>query len=183
MDPVVARHYSDFDLAKIRRVTLNTPQMMYVSYRIGNNVLWTRHKMTLPKGETMLTDGNLMARTRCGNRVSAVPISPNALVEPAAEEFNAPTFAPLSTPYLAAYPALRAAFPSGLGTQPTGRSISPSTPIAPFFPLPGGGGGGSSPPPVVPIPAPIGVPEPGTAGLVLVGLGATWLMRRNRKAR
>jgi hypothetical protein len=188
-DPVVARHYSDFDLARVRRITLSAQQSMYVSYRIGNDVFWTKHRLTLPKGETMLTDGHVMARTRCGNRVSALPIKPNALVEPPAEELNAPIFGPsVSTPYLAAYSTPLPAFPSGSDIHPAESSIPPSIPtaIVSFLPLPGGGGGGGSsgttPPPTVPSPdPPIGVPEPGTAGLVLVGLGAACLMGRNRK--
>jgi PEP-CTERM motif len=188
-DPVVARHYSDFDLARVRRITLSAQQSMYVSYRIGNDVFWTKHRLTLPKGETMLTDGHVMARTRCGNRVSALPIKPNALVEPPAEELNAPIFGPsVSTPYLAAYSTQLPAFPSGSDIHPAESSIPPSIPtaIVSFLPLPGGGGGGGSsgttPPPTVPSPdPPVGVPEPGTAGLVLVGLGAACLMGRNRK--
>lgn len=189
MDPVVARHYSDFDLARIRRITLSVPQSMYVSYRIGNDVFWTKHKLTLPKGETMLTDGHVMARTRCGNRVSAIPSKPNSLVEPTAEELNAPIFAPpVSTPYLAAYSAPLPAFPSASTIQPVESSIPPSIPTASvsFFPLPGGGGGsgsnGTTPLPIVTSPdPPVGVPEPGTAGLVLVGFGSACLMGRNRK--
>jgi hypothetical protein len=188
-DPVVARHYSDFDLARVRRITLSAQQSMYVSYRIGNDVFWTKHRLTLPKGETMLTDGHVMARTRCGNRVSALRIKPNALVEPPAEELNAPIFGPsVSTPYLAAYSTPLPAFPSGSDIHPAESSIPPSIPtaIVSFLPLPGGGGGGGSsgttPPPIVTSPdPPVGVPEPGTAGLVLVGLGAACLMGRNRK--
>jgi hypothetical protein len=175
MDPVVARHYSDFDLARVRRVTLRAPQSMYVSYRIGNDVFWTKHKLTLPKGETMLTDGRAMARTRCGNRVSALPSKPNALVEPTAEELNTSMLGPsVSTPYLAAYSA-----------EP---SIPPFVPtaIVSFLPLPGRGSGsvssGTTSSPIVTSPdPPVGVPEPGTAGLVLVGLGATCLMGGNKK--
>jgi hypothetical protein len=189
MDPVVARHYSDFDLAEVRRITLSSPQSMYVSYRIGNDVFWTKYKVTLPKGETILTDGRVMARTRCGNRISALPRKPNALVEPTAEELNDPIFGPsVSTPYLVAYSAPLGPFPSGSEIQPAGSSTPSSIPTAvvSFFPLPGGGGGSGSslttPPPIVTNPgAPVGVPEPGTAGLVLVGLGVACLMCRNTK--
>jgi len=188
MDPVVARHYSDFDLARVRRITLSAPQSMYVSYRIGNDVFWTKHKVTLPKGETMLTDGHAMARTRCGNRVSAVPSKPNDLVEPTAEELDASMLGPsVSTPYLAAYSAPLPEFPSGSDIQPAGASIPPFVPtaIVSFLPLPGGGGSsgsGTTAPPIVTSPdPPVGVPEPGTAGLVFVGLGAVCLMGRNRK--
>ncbi|MDQ1410965.1 MAG: hypothetical protein QOJ41_2700 [Acidobacteriaceae bacterium] len=187
MDPVVARHYSDFDLARVRRITLSAPQSMYVSYRIGNDVFWTKHRLTLPKGETMLTDGHVMARTRCGNRVSALPIKPNALVEPTAEDVDAPISAPsVSTPYLVAYSAPLRAFPSASAIQPADSSIPPSIPtaIVSFFPLPGGGGisSGTTPPPIVTHPGPpVDVPEPGTAGLLFIGLGAVCLMGRNRK--
>jgi hypothetical protein len=184
-DAVVARHYSDFDLARVRRITLSAPRSMYVSYRIGSDVFWTKHKLTLPKGETMLTDGRVMARTRCGNRVSAIPIKPIALVEPTAEELDASMFGPsVSIPYLAAYSTPLPAFPSGSDIQPAGSSIPPFVPtaIVSFFPLPGGGGSsGTTPSPIVTSPDPVGVPEPGTAGLVLVGLGAACLMGRNRK--
>src|ERR1700688_224036 len=49
-DPVVARHYSDFDLARVRRITLSAPQSMYVSYRIGNDVFWTKTQIDAAEG-------------------------------------------------------------------------------------------------------------------------------------
>ena len=75
-DPVVARHYSDFDLSRVRRVTLSSPRLLYVSYRIGNEVYWTKRKLALRKGETLLRDGRSKARTRCGNRISVSPLRP-----------------------------------------------------------------------------------------------------------
>ena len=204
-DAVVAEHYSDFNLARVRRVTLDAPQLMYVSYRVGKAVYWTKHKMVLAKGEAMLTDGRSMARGRCGNRVSASPVKPNALVEPTVEDFDAPVFPPsLSTPYLAASSIQPAGFPPGSSTESSGPPNSRSVPVAPFFPLPGGGGvsgghsnppppggGGGTPPPgggggTPPpggggTPPPVGIPEPGTGILVLIGLGGAWLVRRNKK--
>ena len=203
-DTVVAQHYSDFDLAKARRVALNAPKLMYVSYRIGNKVFWTKHKLALRKGEAMLSDGRNMARTRCGNRVSVLPMRPNAPAEPSSSELEAPVFpAIVSSPYLAAYSAPVPAMFSG-----PGRPGAAFVPVAPFFPLPGGGGivgnkspstpppgggGGNTPPPgggggTPPpggggTPPPVGVPEPGTAVLLLVGLGAAAMRaRRKRKA-
>jgi hypothetical protein len=209
MDPVVAQHYSDFDLASVRRVTLSQPQLLYVSYRVGNNVFWTKKKLALAKGETLLTDGHSMARTRCGNRVSVLPVRPNALVEPAPSVFDTPEFPPsISTPYLAAFSA-PPAFPSGPDVRPSGTPGSSFTPLAPFFPFPGGGnflpppggsgGGDVTPPPgggggsggVTPPPGggggngsppPADIPEPGTAVLVLAGLAAVWFVHRTRKA-
>jgi hypothetical protein len=243
-DSVVAQHYSDFDLANVRRVTLTAPQLMYVSYRIGNKIFWTKRRLTLAKGETVLTDGHAMARTRCGNRVSALPIRPNALAEPTPEEFNAPELPhAASTPYLAAYSPVPSSNSVGGGEAPI--TVSSLTPLAPFFPFPGGGGvtvggghtsttppggggttppggggttppgggdttppggggttppggggttppggggttppggGGTTPPGGGGTTPPVGVPEPGTAAMVLVGLGAAaWMARRRSK--
>jgi hypothetical protein len=218
-DRVVAEHYSDFDIAKVRRITLNAPQLVYVSYRVGNSVYWTRNKLMLAKGEAVLTDGRSMARVRCGNRISVSPVRPNLATEPSVEDFNAPIFPPsLSTPYLAASSIPPAGFPPGSSSEFSASPGSPFVPDAPFFPLPGGGGvgknssppppggGGSTPPPgggggtpppgggTPPpggggspppggggTPPPVGIPEPGTGILVLVGMGGAWLVRRAKK--
>ena len=229
VDPVVAQHYADFDLANARRVTLDAPKLVYVSYRIGNKVFWTKNKLALRKGEAVLTDGRNMARTRCGNRISVLPVRPNAPAEPTSSELEAPVFPAIaSSPYLAAYSPAPPALYSGPGPSSGGPGAS-FVPVAPFFPLPGGGGivgsktsstpppggssgGGTTPPPgggggtpppgggggtpppgggggTPPpgggggTPPPVGIPEPGTATLVLVGLGAAAMRaRRKRKA-
>lgn len=162
-DPVVADHYSDFDVAKVRRITLNSPQLVYVSYRVGNSVYWTRNKLRLARGEAVLTDGRSMARVRCGNRISVSPVRPNLQAEPTAEDFDAPIFPPsLSTPYLAASSIPPAGFPGGSSAESTPTPGSSFVPVAPFFPLPGGGGVGknSSTPP----PGGGGTPPPGGGG-------------------
>jgi hypothetical protein len=140
VDPVVAQHYADFDIAKARRVTLDAPKLVYVSYRIGNKVFWTKHKVELRKGEAMLSDGPNMARTRCGNRISVLPVRPNAPAEPSSSELDGPEFPPISSsPYLAAYSVSPPAMFSGPIQSPGGPAAS-FVPVAPFFPLPGGGG-------------------------------------------
>jgi hypothetical protein len=243
-DPVVAQHYADFDITKAHHVTLDAPKLVYVSYRIGNKVFWTKHKLALRKGEAMLSDGRNMARTRCGNRVSVLPVRPNAPAEPSSSELDGPEFPTIaSSPYLAAYSAPVPALFSGPVQSPGGPGAS-GVPVVPFFPLPGGGGiignknsstpppgvgsggGGNTPPPgggtpgsggggstppgggsggggtpgggtpgtggggTTPpggsgggTPPPVGVPEPGTAVLVLMGLSAAAMRaRRKRKA-
>jgi PEP-CTERM motif len=222
-DPVVAQHYADFDITNARRVTLDAPKLVYVSYRIGNKVFWTKHKLALRKGEAVLSDGSNMARTRCGNRISVLPVRPNAPAEPSSSELEGPEFPAIaSSPYLAAYSAPVPALSPGPVQSPGGPGAA-FVPVAPFFPLPGGGGiignrstpppgggsggGGNTPPPgggtpgsgggggTTPpgggtpggggggTPPPVGVPEPATAVLVLVGLGAAAMRaRRKRKA-
>jgi len=261
-DPVVAQHYADFDITKAHRVTLDAPKLVYVSYRIGNKVFWTKNKLALRKGEAMLSDGSNMARTRCGNRISVLPVRPNAPAEPTSSELDGPEFpAIVSSPYLAAFSASPpSVFPGPV--QSPGGPVASFVPVSPFFPLPGGGGiignrnsstpppgggggGGTTPPPgggnggggtpgggtpgtggggtpppggggggtpgggggtpgsgtpgtgggTPPpggggggtpgggggTPAPVGVPEPGTAALVLLGLGAAAMRARGKR--
>lgn len=199
-DSVVAKHYADFDLTKTRLVSLAKAQQVYVSYRVGSDVFWTRQELTLAKGETLLTDGEHMARTRCGNRISVLPlrpVSPNE--EPTSATFDAPEFAESfavpTLPFSISSPILPA---SGISTQ--GES-SPFVPVVPLFPVPasnggmltppgtpltretppsgGGNTGGGLPPP---LPPPIAVPEPGTTVLLLAGLSLTWLLKKIGKA-
>jgi hypothetical protein len=243
-DPVVARHYADFDVTKAHRVTLDAPQLMYVSYRIGNKVFWTKHRLALPRGEAMLSDGVNMARTRCGNRISVSPVRPNAPAEPTASDLDGPVFPDIvASPYLAAFSASPPPLFAGPIQSPGAGPGAPIVAVAPFFPLPGGGGisgrnsstpppggggggtpGGGAPPPSggggtpggggggTPPPSggggtpggggggtpppgggggapgggggtppPVGIPEPGTAALLLIGLGAAAAYARRKR--
>ena len=93
-DPVVAKHYSDFRIAAAQTVRLEKPLEMYVSYRRNNQVYWTRNRMLVPAGETLISDGENLARVRCGNRLSAIAAKPVSVSEPTKEELNAPEFVP-----------------------------------------------------------------------------------------
>jgi hypothetical protein len=179
-DPVVAAHYADFNTANLRVVRLDHARSMYVSYRLGNRIYWTSHKLALAKGEMVLTDGEREARTRCGNRLSDVPRAPVALVEPdtAVLDNPAPEVALLpesvgDLPFPLAYPPIA-------GVPPTGGGIF-IPPIIPIGPGGGGGGGGGSnnppTPPGPPVPPPVATPEPGTLLLLSTGFLAAWLTR------
>ncbi len=75
-DAVVAAHYAGFDVANARAVTVTTPRAVYVSYRKGDQVYWTKKKLMLAPGETLLSDGRNEMRARCANRISDVPMYP-----------------------------------------------------------------------------------------------------------
>jgi hypothetical protein len=75
-DAVVAAHYADFDRANVRTERGGDSTPVYVSYRRGDHVYWTRHRVRLAKGELLLTDGTNVARARCGNRISFTPKRP-----------------------------------------------------------------------------------------------------------
>jgi hypothetical protein len=185
-DPVVARHYADFQVARTRVIRLDRSELMYVSYRIGDSVFWTKKPLLLPAGETLLTDGKNTARTRCGNRLSVTPVVPVLPNQPRPEALDA---APDLRPFGAARrPELSMlAPPMALIPAPTG-SLAPPTlatnepldglplPIPPvYFPIVGGGGPGTPGGPPV-LPPPVATPEPGTFTLLLAGLALTVLL-------
>lgn len=77
-DPIAAAHYAGFDVSQTRVVRLPSDEEVYVSYRLNNHIYWTNKKLRLLKGETVITDGKNVARTRCGNRLSVTAQSPVA---------------------------------------------------------------------------------------------------------
>jgi hypothetical protein len=195
-DPVVAQHYSDFRIAAARTVRLEKPLEMYVSYRRNNQVYWTRNRMVIPAGESLISDGENLARVRCGNRLSAIAAKPVAVGEPTKEELNAPEFIPpLMAEYLPGdgdgfFPGVPVSALPALSQDP----IAAAKPAPPLFPplLPPGvppitpNTPGQPPviPPVIPPVPPISTPEPGTftfllAGATLIALFVGLTLRRN----
>jgi hypothetical protein len=87
-DAAVAAHYRDVRLDQMQAVTLTTGRSAYVSYRKGDRIHWTRERIWLRAGETVLTDGTTMIRARCGNCISDVKHDGAAAVEPAPGELD-----------------------------------------------------------------------------------------------
>jgi hypothetical protein len=88
-DPVVAQHYRDLDPATMQRETLRADQFAFVSYRMGDRIYWTKQKVRISAGETILTNGDTAIRTRCGNCISLEPMLPTADDEPDPAELDA----------------------------------------------------------------------------------------------
>lgn len=189
-DPVVARHYADFKVAGTRVIRLEHSELMYVSYRMGNTVFWTKTPLLLPAGETLLTDGKNTARTRCGNRLSATPVTPVLPNQPRPEAMD---IAPDLTPFVAARrpelsmlappvnlipsPPEMLAPPTLALDDPLGALQSPIPPV--YFPILGGGPPPPVDPPILPppvLPPPVSTPEPGTLTLLLSGFAALLLL-------
>ena len=173
-DPVVAKHYEDFDVERTRVVRLNQNRLLYVSYRLGNRVFWSRKPMMLSKGEAVITDGEHVARTRCGNRLSEVPAGPILAAGPELE--SAPEVAELfpGSPGALSPPGLPG-IPVPTSTPPTTSGTPPGSPLPP--------GGGVIVPPIVPVPGggttpPVPTPEPQTLLMLSAGLTGLWLARK-----
>jgi len=176
-DPVVAAHYTGFDTANAHVVRLDRARAVYVSYRVRNHIYWTSHTLALPKGEPVITDGEHLARTRCGNRMSDTPRTPVALVEPETAVLDGPEPEVALLPEPVGELPFPLAYPPVAPVGPGGGSIF----IPPVVPILGGGGGngGGEPniPPKPPVP-PLATPEPGTLLLVSTGFLGAWLTRK-----
>lgn len=93
-DRLVAEHYSDIDVHAANPIKASA-KSAYMSYRKGDQIFWTRHKVPLKEGEVVLTDGEHQIRGRCGNRISAVARMPVADIDPPQELLDAYTEVPI----------------------------------------------------------------------------------------
>ncbi len=179
-DPVVAAHYARFDVSKARVTHTDRERMVYVSYRRGNQLYWTKGKLKLAKGEKLITDGVITARSRCGNQVSETPSPLTAPNEPSAKTLDTPDPPDASSTQLynpdwfnqadwgSNLTAVWTKNPPSAAAGPTG----PGPTGLPLFIPPAGN---TSNTPVVP------VPEPSSLALLLIGLPAIWAYRRKWK--
>lgn len=168
-DSVVAEHYAQFAVSQARIVKAEETQFVHVAYRVRNKVFWTSKKLKIPKGEALITDGSNVARTRCGNRVSAVPLEPVLEDEPAIETFDMPVLARVDEPPLENLPE-------------TGLDLRDFPVLEPYVPV--------QRPKILPyyyrplfvVRTPdVVVPEPATLSLLAVGLVAFVTIRFARK--
>ena len=178
-DPVVAQQFAGFDFQKAHLVQVSGTQSMHVAYRMGQKVYWTRKKLPLHPGETLISDGKIVARTRCGNRIAMAPLGAPAIAEPSESDLNQPLFSndmvtravdPQPETYAAAIPMDPPAVANAV--QPAKRKRAIPFFILPFFGLPGGSSH-----------TPLAVtPEPGTLLLFSSGLaGVFWKARKSRR--
>lgn len=75
-DRVASAHYAGFDRARVHGMPAQSEQLLYASYRVHDQIYWTRRPVRLTLYEALLTDGEHLARARCGNRLSPTPQAP-----------------------------------------------------------------------------------------------------------
>jgi PEP-CTERM motif len=180
-DPIVAEHYKGFDLAKAHVIRLDQDRAVYVSYRLGGHIYWTTRRLTLLKGEMLLTDGEHEVRTRCGNRISQTPKAPVSLKEPEQATLeNPPPPLPNDIGDLP-FPLADLLPVSSMGAPPSGGIFIP-----PFIPILGGSGTapGTTAPgtPTAPIAPPVATPEPATLVLLSAGFFGLWVRRKSKSS-
>ena len=183
-DLTVAAHYSEFRLDKARVIKLDRDLTAHVSFRRANRVYWTKKQLRIAKGETVITDGVRMARTRCGNQI-AENLPPLAMLSP-----REPSPVQLDEPVP---PEVFKAFPSDViarAIEPVNDPGDPDlplppAPVSPANPLPPGS---TTPIPFIPFPVlppntppnspPVRLPEPGTLELLVITLPVLWGFKR-----
>ena len=175
-DPVVARQFQGFNFQHARLVQVAQHESMYVAYRVGQKVYWTRKKLALHRGETLVTDGNITARTRCGNRISTAPLNVGSPVEPPEEAFNQPYGAMIAAPPtdpMQADPGPIPMIPTSVAKKSRRWWVLPLF-AAPVAAIPHSDSSSGSPLAVT--------PEPGMSLLLISGLGGVyWRARKLRR--
>jgi hypothetical protein len=196
-DATVAAHYAGFDYRRARVIEVGRPRLVYLSYRRGGQVYWTRKQASLHPGEKLITDGQITARTRCGNRVSVLPQARTLPEEPLIAELDRPDAVASGAEFPSSFNSnllqVDPPMPFGPGSTAGGPLVGPGPPgVSMPFPvgLPITGGGGCVPKTsgpdgqknnCKPEPPPETVPEPGTVVLVLSGSVAVFARFRRKR--
>jgi hypothetical protein len=207
-DPVAAAHYAGFDYDHARIVRLVLARTAYVSYRKGRRIYWTRRRITLHKGEKVITDGKITVRARDGNRVEEVPQQVASSSEPPVAKFEEP-LPPTGSPTVQ---NSSSPFVSALLISPGMSGLAPTLPLSLYGPFLSARWVSLAPRPLAEsglcAPGKKGnaaeavastngkkkkggcgsgqaavLPEPGTWLLVASGLGGVYWKRRRKRAR
>ena len=135
-DPVVAIHHARVTPTAMRPTTLASDRFVYMSYRKGDQVFWTKKRVLLRKGEAVLSDGEHSIRARCGNGMSFDPLLPTEEDGPDPEEFE--QVVPVA-PHLTSRIFDALGFTGGIPDSlmfpdPSGGSLgNPTGPVTPWF--------------------------------------------------
>jgi hypothetical protein len=199
-DSVVAAHYAGFNFRRARVIRVKHAELVYVSYRIGDRVLWSKKRLSLHLGETLITDGREVARGRCGNQISMIARPLTSPAEPSVEALDQLIAEPVAPPVPFESALLR---PSGFGTATpalvatTGPGWSSGLPPG-WIVAPPLGGGGCAPlpgspcssfprPPTTPPPVNMAEPDgPSLLGAVIlfwIGVAGVCLQRRRMRSK
>ena len=148
-DRAVARHFAAFNFERAHLTQLNAPRFVYLSYRRGDRIFWTRKQIALRKGEKLITDGKIAARTRCANQISVLPHAETSMEEPLAQELDDPSDQGGSARNFDFPGRIEAQLMRRPGPHGFGAEGPPMPGTGPLFGPSGGGFPGIFPPPVI----------------------------------
>jgi len=190
-DRVVWLHYALFQYRHARLVRATEAREVYLSYRLHNRIFWTRKRHRLQVGELLLTDGQITARTRCGNQISDQPKPEVSEEEPSEDVLDRPAARPDPAPALPMYSLLHRPTLQPVGPQEAFNVRGFIFPLVPVgLPIAPGceaskanQNGGNAKPCVPKRHKPPVVPEPSTLLLISSGIAAIgWRYRRASRA-
>jgi hypothetical protein len=164
-DKPAAAHYASFEIDKAHVTVVQKARAVHVSYRKGDRIYWTKRKVMLRAGETLLSDGRSTIRTRCGNRISDVPQLPVETNGPGEDELDAivPAGMPVPEGGTPVVPGTFASAPPPGAGDPPARTAGPRPGPGGGFGLPGGMPGyfpGDGIPGMPGAPSPLPLPVP-----------------------
>jgi hypothetical protein len=135
-DPVTAAHYAGFDRAHFKMAAADAGRKVYVSFRLGDRIFWTRNAVSLKPGEILLSDGVREARARCGNQISDAPRQPVSDKILSEEVLDAPEDEPMTSRALSQERTPPAnGTPAGTAGTGTPLAAPPATPSSEPFQL------------------------------------------------
>jgi hypothetical protein len=158
VDKVLASHYNGIGNNLIR-TTLSSEKWLYASYRVADEIYWTKNRIAVHQGEAVLTDGSNLVRARCGNRLSEKPRLPVRKFEPPVVTTDVfvprPPYVPEEVPGIPPEPPVTPRLP------PFPSVLPPIAPAPPVIVPPAKSVGAPLPPPG-PTPPTIWLPPPGS---------------------
>jgi hypothetical protein len=177
-DPILAKHYADFDWSRAKLEKLQKPASVHLAYRKDEVIRYTTRRINLPSGEHYVTDGNRNIRVFCCNDFVDAP--PRAQSDSVPQSM--PTTPPPFTDRLDTDPPKGLARPM-TSMQPRSEGPPPHPPLYHASPA-GGSPGGPARYSTQDPPQHVAVPEPGTILLFgggIFGICIMEMIRRRRK--
>jgi hypothetical protein len=192
LDPILKKAYGEFNWARAHAFVFGTDTGVFMEFRRGNIIHWTKNRVVVPAGTLAFTDGRFTVLARCGNLISWAPSEPSEEINPGLLESPVEPISPPATP-----PTVdRREWQSASTTTPAlpGPVATNTTPSATTGPQVETLGGTpccfgviylppvnttSAPPSVTPPITPtVQVPEPSSLTLLVAGLLALAIIRK-----
>src|SRR5262249_41011193 len=82
-NPVLKKYIAGFNCTVAYETTLASDITVFMTFRKGDRILWSRHGILVHKGERLITDGTRSFLVRCANEIQFTPQTPTMNIETA----------------------------------------------------------------------------------------------------